>query len=91
MFEDYLAGVLLLFAAWGALRRKAWARDGLVIAWAWLTGMMTTSLVVQLEDTVRIESPEPDNALVICAKTMLFVVSAWALVSTLRSREGVLT
>ena len=86
MFEDYLAGALLLVAAWGALRARAWARDGLVIAWAWVTGMMTTSLISQIEDTVREGSPEPDNALVISVKTALFVVSACALISTLRSR-----
>ena len=86
MFEDYLAGALLLAAAWGALRARAWARDGLVIAWAWVTGMMTTSLISQIEDTVREGSPEPDNALVISVKTALFVVSACALISTLRSR-----
>ena len=86
MFEDYLAGALLLVAAWGALRTRAWARDGLVIGWAWLTGMMTTSLISQIEDTVREGSPEPDNALVIGVKVALFAVSLWALVSTLRSR-----
>ncbi len=86
MFEDYLAGALLLVAAWGALRRHPRAREGLVIAWTWVTGMMTTSLVSQIEDTVREGSPEPDNALVIAVKTALFAISAWALVATLRSR-----
>ena len=52
MFEDYLAGALLLVAAWGALRTHPRAREGLVIAWTWVTGMMTTSLVSQIEDTV---------------------------------------
>jgi hypothetical protein len=85
MFEDYLAGALLLVAAWGALRSRVWARDGLLIAWVWVTGMMTTSLVSQIEDTVREGSPEPDNALVIVIKTLLFAVSASALVATLRS------
>ena len=86
MFEDYFAGALLLVAAWGALRTRVWARDALVMAWAWVTGMMTTSLVSQIEDTLREGSPEPDNALVIGVKTALFAVSAWALISTLRSR-----
>ena len=86
MFEDYLAGALLLVAAWGALRQRVWSRDALVIAWAWVTGMMTTSLVSQIEDTIREGSPEPDNALVIGVKTALFAVSTWALVATLRSR-----
>ena len=86
MFEDYLAGALLLVAAWGASRQRVWSRDALVIAWAWMTGMMTTSLISQLEDTIRESSPEPDNALVIGVKAALFAISAWALLSTLRSR-----
>lgn len=86
MFEDYLAGALLLVAAWGALRTRVWARDGLVIAWAWVTGMMTTSLVSQIEDTIREGNPEPDNGLVIAVKTALFAISACALIATLRSR-----
>ncbi|HKS04899.1 MAG TPA: hypothetical protein VJR92_01180 [Gemmatimonadaceae bacterium] len=86
MFEDYFAGALLLIAAWGAMQARTWARDGLVIAWAWLTGMMTTSLVSQIEDTIREGTPEPDNALVIIVKVALFAVSVWALVSSARSR-----
>ena len=85
MFEDYLAGALLLVAAWAAARGKRWARDGLVVAWAWVTGMMTISLVSQLEDTLREGNPEPDNAIVIVVKSALLAVSGWALVSTLRS------
>jgi hypothetical protein len=52
--------------------------------------MMTISLVSQIEDTIREGTPEPDNALVIAVKTALFAVSAWSLVSTLRSpaRDG---
>lgn len=86
MFEDYLAGALLLVAAWGALRGRVWARDGLVIAWVWVTGMMTTSLVSQIEDTIREGNPEPNNALVVGVKTGLLAVSTGALISTLRSR-----
>lgn len=87
MFEDYLAGALLVLAAWGAHRRRARARDGLLIAWGWVTGMMTISLVSQIEDTLREGSPEPDNALVLGVKTVLFVTSVWALRSTLRSPD----
>jgi hypothetical protein len=70
------------------LRTRAWARDGLVIAWAWVTGMMTTSLVSQIEDTLREGNPEPDNALVISVKAALFAVSAVALISTIHHRRA---
>jgi hypothetical protein len=86
MFEDYIAGALLLFAAWGAIRMRSWAREGLIVAWAWVTGMMTTSLVSQIEDTIREGNPEPDNTLVIVVKAALFTVSVFALTSALRSR-----
>ena len=86
MFEDYLAGALLLLGAWAALRNRALARDMLIVAWAWVTGMMTISLVDQIEVTLREGSPEPDNAVVIGVKAALFATSAWGLISTLRPR-----
>ena len=65
MLEDYLAGALLLVAASAALSHRVWARDLLLVAWAWLTGMMTISLVDHIEITLREGSQEPDNAIVI--------------------------
>lgn len=84
MLEDYVAGGLLLVAAWAGFRRQTWARDALVVAWAWVTGMMTISVVSQVEDTLRTGSPEPDNAVVVVVKVLLLLVSASALVSALR-------
>ena len=88
MLEDYLAGALLLVAAWAALSHRVWARDVLLVAWAWITGMMTISLVDHIEVTLRQGAQEPDNAIVIAVKVMLFAASAWGLISTLRSRMG---
>ena len=37
MFEDYLAGALLLSAGWASLRRHASECAMLLLAWAWVT------------------------------------------------------
>ena len=80
MFEDYLAGVLLLTAVWAAYRQWASRNALLLLAWAWVTGMMTISLVDQIEVTVRGVDLEPRNTDVLIAKCLLFAVSAAALV-----------
>ena len=49
MFEDYLAGALLLAGAWAASRRRSFGGPLLLVAWAWVTGMMTISCVDQIE------------------------------------------
>jgi hypothetical protein len=85
MFEDYLAGGLLLVGAWAALSHRAWARDALLVAWSWFTGLMTISLVDHIEVTLRAGSQEPDNAIVIGVKVVLWAAAAWGLISTLRS------
>src|SRR5262245_17957228 len=64
MFEDYLAGAILLIAAWATLQGRRWGPLLLVAAWSGITGMMTISVVSQVEDTVR-GSVEPFNFVVI--------------------------
>jgi hypothetical protein len=53
MFEDYLAGALLLAGAWAVRRGRAFGPLLLLVAWTWVTGMMTTSFVDQVEVTMR--------------------------------------
>ena len=85
MFEDYLAGALLLMGAWTASRRRPAGEIVLLIAWAWVTGMMTNSLISQIEDTLRGVDLEPRNTLVLIAKAILFAVSAAALGGVFRT------
>jgi hypothetical protein len=85
MFEDYLAGALLLVGAWAALRRRPAGELVLLIAWAWVTGMMTNSLISQIEDTLRGAELEPRNTDVLIAKAVLFAVSAAALGAAFRT------
>src|SRR5215510_10373734 len=40
MFEDYLAGALLLIGGWAAYRKKSWGPGFLVLAWAYFAGLI---------------------------------------------------
>lgn len=51
MFEDYLAGALLLVGAWATYRSRSWGSIFLLLAGAWLTGLMSSSFWGQLEET----------------------------------------
>ena len=84
MFEDYLAGALLLIGAWAAYRSKSWGQVFLVLAWAWVSGMMTSSLLGQLEETLRGTASEPNNLLVVVVKFLLWSVSVVSLVLSFR-------
>ena len=87
MFEDYLAGALLLTAGWAAYRQWSSGKALLLLSWAWVTGMMTISLVDQLEVTARGVDLEPRNTDVLIAKCVLFAVSAAALLRSFRQER----
>ena len=76
MFEDYLAGALLLAGAWAVVRRHASGLTLLLTAWAWVTGMLTISFVDQVEVTIRGVALEPMNTDVLIAKALLLACSA---------------
>ena len=84
MFEDYLAGALLLAGAWAAYQRHRLESPLLLMAWAWFTGMMTNSFVDQVEVTLRGTDLEPHNTAVLVVKFLLLVVSAFALLQSFR-------
>ena len=88
MLEDYLAGGLLLLAGVLSVRARPRAPLLLVIAWAYVTGMMTSSLLGQVAGTARGVDLEPNNALVLAVKVGLWgtaVVSLWLATGRLRS------
>ena len=85
MFTDFLAGALLLVGWWAVYRAKAWGPLFLILAWAWLTGLMTGSFLDQLEGTIRNTIDEPHNPLVLAVKFLLFAVSAVSLVLSFKS------
>lgn len=84
MFEDYVGGALLLIGGWASYR--AWPRGTLflVLAWAYVTGMMGGSFWSQLEETFRNTSAEPHNLLVVIVKFLLWGTAVVSLVLSFR-------
>jgi hypothetical protein len=80
MFEDYVAGALLLIGGWAAYRSRSWGAVFLVLAWAYFSGLMTSSFVGQLEETLRQTASEPNNLLVVGVKFLLWSVCVVSLV-----------
>ena len=84
MLEDYLAGALLLAGAWAASRQRSGGARLLLVAWAWVTGMMTISFIDQVEVTLRGADLEAQNTDVLIAKGLLLSVSAISLIKAFR-------
>lgn len=79
MFEDYVAGALLLIGGWASYHARPWGKTFLVLAWAYVAGLMGSSFWSQLEETLRHTASEPDNLLVVVVKSLLWGISVVAL------------
>ena len=84
MFEDYVAGALLLIGAWASYRARSWGAMFLLLAWAYFTGLMSSSFWYQLEETIRHTSSEPNNFVVIIVKFLLWATCVASLVLSFR-------
>lgn len=84
MFEDYVAGALLLIGGWAAYRAKRWGAVFLVLAWASFFGLMTSSFLSQVEETLRQTVSEPNNLVVVAVKSFLWIVCVVSLVLSFR-------
>lgn len=85
MFEDYAGGILLLIGGWASYRKWRWGRLFLLAVWAGVTGMMSISLVSQLEDTIRASVHEQNNSVVVLVKFLLWSISLGSLIFSFRS------
>ena len=85
MFEDYVAGALLLIGAWASYRARSWGAMFLLLAWAYFTGLMSSSFWYQLEDTIRQTSSEPNNFVVVIVKFLLWATCVAALFLSFRT------
>ena len=85
MFEDYVGGAVLLIGAWAAYQRKWWGALFLALAWGSIAGLMTSSMVAQLESTLRQTATEPHNMVVLLVKLLLWSVCIVSLVLAFRS------
>ena len=84
MFEDYLAGALLLVGAWATYRMRSWGPVFLVLAWGSLSGLLGSSFWGQLEETLRHTASEPNNLLVVIVKFLLWSTCIVSLVLSFR-------
>ena len=84
MFEDYVAGALLLVAAWAAYRKRSWGSIFLVLAWGYFSGLMSSSFWWQLEELFRQTPSEPNNMVVIVVKFLLWSTAIVSLVLSFR-------
>ncbi|HWL92924.1 MAG TPA: hypothetical protein VNT79_05270 [Phycisphaerae bacterium] len=84
MFEDYVAGALLLVAGIASIRAKPFAPQLLLVAWAYVTGMMSSSFWSQLESTIKGVDLEPNNSLVLLIKLLLWGTCVVSLVLSFR-------
>jgi hypothetical protein len=82
MFEDYVAGALLLIGAWAVQRHRHWGSVFLLVAWSYVTGMVSSSFWYQLEETVRGIVSEPPVVLIV--KLLLWATCVAAVISAFR-------
>jgi len=85
MFEDYVAGALLLIGGWASYRGRPWGATFLVLAWAYVAGLMGSSFWSQLEETLRGTASEPGHLLVVAVKSFLWGISVVSVVLSFRS------
>jgi hypothetical protein len=85
MFEDYVAGALLLIGAWAAYRGRSWGSLFLLLAWAYFTGLMSSSFWSQLEETLRQTASEPNSSVVLLVKLLLWSTCVASLVLSFRN------
>jgi len=85
MFEDYVAGALLLIGGWTSYRRHRWGTLLQVVACAYVSGMMGGSFWYQLEDTLRGNAVEQNNSLVVTVKFLLWSIAVGSLILSFRT------
>ena len=88
MFEDYVAGALLLIGGWASYRKRHWGTLFLLLAWAYVTGMMGGSFWSQLELTFRHVPAEPNNMPVVVVKFLLWGTSVVSLILSYQSASN---
>ncbi|MEH2623283.1 putative anti-sigma-YlaC factor YlaD [Bradyrhizobium sp. AZCC 1719] len=92
MIEDYLCGVLLLWAAWSWSRRYDTAPKIMAVAWAYATGGMFVPFAAHLEAWLRNETFRPDHPHTdtgsIVLKGVIWAICLACLIATLQSRQN---
>lgn len=84
MLEDYLAGALLFAAGVLSAREHRFARPAMVAAWAYVTAIMTGSLVSQIESAFRGTDLEPRHTTILLVKLLLWLTCVMGLAFSFR-------
>jgi hypothetical protein len=84
MFEDYVAGALLLIGGWASYQGRHGGAMFLVLAWAYVAGLMSSSFWSQLEETLRQTASEPHNLMVVIVKFLLWGICVVSLTLSFR-------
>jgi predicted anti-sigma-YlaC factor YlaD len=91
MIEDYLCGVLMLWAAWLWFKKSAQAYLIMAVAWAYATGGMFVPFAAHLEAWLRNETFRPDHPHTdigsIVLKGVIWAVCLVCLVVTLANHD----
>lgn len=82
MFEDLVAGILLVIGGAAAHLGRRWGVLLLLVAWSYFTGLMSSSVGYQLEETLRGTVAEPHVVLLV--KLLLWSTGVVALVSSFK-------
>jgi uncharacterized membrane protein YidH (DUF202 family) len=88
MFEDYVAGALLIAGGLAVVRGERYGPLLLLTAWAYCTGLMSSSAWYQIESTIRGVDPEPHNAVVLVVKLLMWGTCVAALVLSFRAARA---
>ncbi len=83
MADDYVAGALLLIAAWSSSAKRSYAPILLVLGWAYISGVMFGSFWGQLESTLRGVVWEESNTTVLVFKGAIWTISVTSLILAL--------
>ena len=84
MFEDFLAGALLLISGWLAERGRPYAKYCLLAAFGYTTGMMNSSFMGQIEATLR-GNLEAHNTATLFFKALMWGLAVSGLVMSFRN------
>ncbi len=83
MADDYVAGALLLIAAWSSSAKRSYAPVLLLLGWAYISGVMFGSFWGQLESTLRGVVWEESNTTVLVFKGAIWTISVTSLILAL--------
>lgn len=88
MAEDYVAGLLLLGAAWLAGSSRPSGSLAMLGAGAYVTGMMSSSFWGEIEQVALGLDPEPNQAVVVVVKALLWAACLFVALAGWRGLEG---